>query len=37
MSESVGEIYYEVDGRTGKLLEAERQVNRSTRKMERDF
>ncbi|MEC8917108.1 MAG: tape measure protein [Pseudomonadota bacterium] len=37
MAESVGEIYYEVDGRTQGLLDAERQVNRSTRNMERSF
>ena len=37
MAESVGEIYYTVDSRTQGLLDAERQVNRSTQKMERSF
>lgn len=37
MAESVGGIYYEVDARTGGLIDAQRRVNRSTRQMERDF
>ncbi|MDF3917525.1 phage tail tape measure protein [Salinicola salarius] len=37
MAESVGGIYYEVDARTGGLIDAQRQVDRSTRTMERSF
>lgn len=37
MAESVGGIWYEVDARTQGLLDAERQVDRSTRRMERSF
>ncbi|MEA3250133.1 MAG: tape measure protein [Pseudomonadota bacterium] len=37
MSESVGKLYYIVDARTQALLDAERQVNRSTRRMGRSF
>lgn len=37
MAESVGSIYYIVDARTQALLDAERQVDRSTRRMGRSF
>ncbi|SEN16554.1 tape measure protein [Halomonas caseinilytica] len=37
MSESVGSIYYTVDAQTQRLLQAERQVDRSTRRMEQGF
>lgn len=37
MAESVGGIYYEVDARTGALIDAQREVDRSTRNMERSF
>lgn len=37
MAESVGNIYYEVDAQTQGLIDAERQVDRSTRRMEKGF
>ena len=37
MVQNVGTIEYEVDARTGSILEAERQVDRSTKAMEQDF
>lgn len=37
MATDVGQIYFTVDARTGGLLSAERQVDSSTRRMERSF
>ena len=37
MAESVGSIFYTVDAQTQGLLQAERQVDRSTRRMEQGF
>lgn len=37
MAQSAGNLYYEVDARTQGLLDAERQVDRSTKRMERGF
>ncbi|MGJ8516650.1 tape measure protein [Carnimonas bestiolae] len=37
MAESVGAIYYDVDARTEGLLQAEKEIDRSTRNVEGDF